>query len=208
MRLRERKLFCAEWLRQKPSVGAVTPSSRHLAQAVTAELDNCNGAYRILEAGAGTGAVTREILKSMRDEDSLDVFELNARFAEHLRREVLGNGHRGKVRLFTEDVLNLPARREYDHVICGIPLNNMQPGAVRTIFETFFDHLGEGGRISFYEYILCRPVQMVFGGASGRQRARAVGRTIRDILRRCEYRRVPVLRNLPPATAHHLRVRP
>lgn len=206
MKLGERKLFYGEFLRDAPGIGSVTPSSKRLARAVTAEIQNRNGSCRILEAGAGTGVITQEILKHLRDDDSLDIYELNSRFVLHLEQKVLNNGHRGHVQLFHEDVLTVPVDRKYHHVVCGIPVNNMPVEQVRSLFDVFFDRLVPGGCVSFYQYIGSRPLQAMIVGRTGRRRLKEVGRYMRSLLREHEYRRTAVIRNVPPAFAHHLRL--
>ena len=207
MRVRERAVFLWGFLKDAPRIGSITPSSRRLAQAVTAEIAPGNGAIRVLEVGAGTGVITKEILRSLRHEDSLDIYELNERFAKHLRQRVVGEGRNGNVRVFQRDVFSRPPEGKYHYIVCGLPLNNFSPDRVRAVFETFFDLLIHDGRLSSYQYLLGRPVQSVFVGRAGRRRLRAVGEIVDDLLDRHEYRRIDVLGNFPPARAHHLRTR-
>ena len=205
MKLQERILFLWGFLRDGPRIGSITPSSRRLARAVTAEIHHHNGAARILEVGAGTGVVTQEILKNFRERDTLDIYELNKLFANHLRKRFTENGTGGRVRVFQEDVIASPPSGKYDFVICGLPLNNFPAETVRSAFETFFNLLDDGGRLSFYQYMLGRPIQAAFAGKAGRRRLKEVGGIMRALLEEHEYRRIPVLGNFPPANAHHLR---
>ncbi len=208
MQLGERKLFYGEFMRDAPGVGSVTPSSKRLARAVVAHIHSSNGSLRILEAGAGTGVITQEILRRLREQDTFDIYELNSRFAEHLELKVLNNGHRGTVTLFNADVLEVPEEHLYDHIVCGIPVNNMSVEQVRELFEGFFARLRPGGTVSFYEYIGSRPLQMCVVGKTGRRRLKKVGRYMRTLLMEREYSRNIVLRNVPPAYAHHLQASP
>ena len=206
MKIRERFVFLWGFLRDAPRIGSVTPSSRRLALAITAEMTSPNGARRILEVGAGTGVITREIVSQLRENDTLDIYEMNQLFAKHLRKEFGGNGTNGQVRVFEADVISSPPTGKYDHIISGLPLNNFRPERVRSAFQTFVKLLSDGGRLSFYQYIFGRPVQSVFVGGKGRRRLREVGTIFREFIDRHEYRRVPVLRNFPPAVAHHLEI--
>ena len=48
------------------TTGAVAPSSRFLARAMTAPLARRDGPVRVLEIGPGTGAVTGKIVRLLR----------------------------------------------------------------------------------------------------------------------------------------------
>lgn len=205
MRVRERLLFLRGFLQDAHRTGSVTPSSRWLARAVTAEMAHQDGTARCLEVGAGTGVITQEILRKLRGDDTLDIYEMNGLFAGHLRKRFMGNGTNGQVRVFAEDILATPPEGKYDFIISGLPLNNFPAEMVRAIFKTFFDLLSSGGRLSFFQYIFGRPVQSVFVGRAGRRRLKEVGAIVGKMLEQHEYRRIPVLGNFPPANAHHLR---
>lgn len=67
-------------------VGAIWPSSRHLAQAMA---EGADGARRILELGAGTGAIT-EALCERHPHTPTTVVELQPELAEQLRERFAG----------------------------------------------------------------------------------------------------------------------
>jgi phosphatidylserine decarboxylase len=205
VKVQERLLFLLGFLSDIRHTGSVTPSSRRLARAVTCEIDHPNGATRILEVGAGTGVITQEILRHCRGGDTLDIYEMNKLFADHLRKRFTENGSNGAIRVFQEDVIASPPEGKYDYVICGLPLNNFPAETVRAAFETLLGALSDGGSLSFFQYMLGRPIQSVFSGKAGRRRLREVGSIMREMLEQHEYRRIPVLGNIPPALAHHLR---
>jgi len=64
--------------------GTVFPCSSASAKKMTKPVDFKN-AKIIVELGGGAGAITKEILKRMRPETKLIVFEINPEFAEFLR---------------------------------------------------------------------------------------------------------------------------
>ena len=206
MGFRERLIFYWEFLRDTPRVGSVTPSSKHLARSMTSELGRRDIAARILEVGAGTGSCTREILRKMRGDDTLDIYEVNPRFAQHLRERVLrGNGN-GNVMVHEKDVLSMTPGNKYHYIVSGLPMNNLSPDRVRATMETFLGSLVPGGTLSFFEYIGSRPLQSLIVGREGRRRLREVGEILDEFLEQLEVRRDSVLVNIPPAFTHHLRV--
>src|SRR3712207_2100544 len=60
--VRDHLEFLRQFRRQFETTGAVAPSSRFLAAAMTGPLSRRTKPARILEVGPGTGAVTRKIV--------------------------------------------------------------------------------------------------------------------------------------------------
>jgi phosphatidylethanolamine/phosphatidyl-N-methylethanolamine N-methyltransferase len=77
--------FFREFVRRPGSIGAIAPSSRHLAEAMVAHA-RVASARVILEFGAGTGSFTASILEAMPSEARLVAIEHNPRLCDILRR--------------------------------------------------------------------------------------------------------------------------
>ncbi|HID24396.1 MAG TPA: methyltransferase domain-containing protein, partial [Planctomycetaceae bacterium] len=154
----------AEFLRQfrarYETTGAILPSSRFLAHALTRPLATRTRAVRILEVGPGTGPVTRRIVRLMRPQDRLDLVELNDQFVALLRDRLTSEPefravaeqtrlHHGPIQEFQTDA-------PYDVIISGLPLNNFSPEQVEEIFGCFFRLLASEGVLSYFEYMFLR----------------------------------------------------
>jgi phosphatidylethanolamine/phosphatidyl-N-methylethanolamine N-methyltransferase len=74
--------FIRHWLQDPAAVGAIAPSSRHLANAMA---DGAANFDAIVEIGAGTGAITQSLVTRHPDVQ-LVVFELSSSLANNLRR--------------------------------------------------------------------------------------------------------------------------
>ena len=72
--------FFRAFRRNFHTTGAILPSSRFLARAMTFDLKGPRRPARILEVGPGTGAVTREIVRHLQDDDRFDAVEINPSF--------------------------------------------------------------------------------------------------------------------------------
>jgi len=187
--------------------GAIAPSSRFLARAVTAALESSGGGGRpltVLEAGAGTGALTVEIVRRLPHGSHLDIYEVNPTFAQHLERTFRRNG-RVEVRVVNEPVQAVPDGACYDAIISGLPLNNFKPSLVKGILKRLFATLRPGGTLSYFEYLLIRELKSLATGPRERRRLRRVGRVTGSFLDKYEFRREAVFLNIPPAVVHHLR---
>ena len=85
-RLSEYGLFFRQVLTNYHTTGAILPSGRFLASALTWFVGNEHaGPRRILEVGPGTGAVTQRIVAALGPHDQLDLVELNESFVGRLR---------------------------------------------------------------------------------------------------------------------------
>src|SRR5262249_54479718 len=133
--------FFRECRRQFRSTGAVLPSTRFLARALVSELRKPREAGRILEVGPGTRSVTKEILRTLKTQDRLDLVEINPRFItllqERFDREWEFRFYRDQVALIHSAVEALPGEGVYDFIVSGLPLNNFPVATVRTIFRAY-----------------------------------------------------------------------
>src|SRR5215213_79530 len=98
-RLVDYRVFWRQFRQAYHSTGAVLPSGRGLAVALSrfvrdrekasnAEQNGTANGRRILEVGPGTGAVTVQIITDMRPNDRLVLVERNEEFVAHLRQRL------------------------------------------------------------------------------------------------------------------------
>jgi len=206
--LAECRYFFREFWQRYHDTGSILPSSRFLARALTSELQQPRGACRILEAGPGTGAVTRAILHQLLPADLLDVVEINERFAALLQRrldeEEEFRALQQQVRLLQAPVQDVRGESVYDFIISGLPLNNFSVQLVQEILSAFRRLIKPGGVLSYFEYLCIRELKMPFVGRQERCRLRAIGRLMDSFVRDHQVRRQVVFLNVPPAVARHL----
>ena len=94
--------------------GAIAPSSRYVARAIVSAIRPDGDPIDVLEAGAGTGALTREILKRIPFGSRLDLYEINPVFTRHLENAFADPG---RVRVKNKRVEDIPAGKRYDAII-------------------------------------------------------------------------------------------
>jgi phosphatidylethanolamine/phosphatidyl-N-methylethanolamine N-methyltransferase len=202
------RLFRAEARSDFRHVGAVAPSGIRLAAALAAVVPTRGvGARRILEAGAGTGAVTAAIAARLAPGDVLLAVERNAAFAAHLRSRVqtepvfrwLGDG----VRVLHADVTSV-AEQPFDAVVSSLPFNNFTADEVRAHIGYLLELLAADGRLAFFEYLWVRRIRGLLSGGWERARLRGVGDALAAALGSAACPSRIVWRNLPPAVVHTL----
>ena len=201
--------FLGQAIKETRTTGAVLPSSKALAKAMTKSLSQATGPKRLLEVGPGTGPFTREILKSLRDGDEFHVVEINSAFAERLESVVLEpfrkkhpNIH---VELHVHPIEQAPIKGHFDFIICGLPFNNFSPDLVRSIFRRLLDLLHSGGELAYFEYAGVRVVKGSIVNSKIRKELKSIEAIGRILRRRHRGERELVLNNVPPAVAVRLK---
>lgn len=207
--LSDYRTFFQEFRRHYYTTGAIAPSGRWLAAALTRYVRNGSTPKRVLEVGPGTGAVTRWILPNLGPNDTFDLVELNDSFVELLRRRFADDpvyrAAADRSQVIHTRIEDLPRQAPYDMIVSGLPLNNFPAEDVRRILSVFQELLSPSGTLSFFEYIAVRTAKGMICGAADRQRLRAIGETLRRTFSQHEIRRDWVWPNLPPAWVHHVR---
>jgi phosphatidylethanolamine/phosphatidyl-N-methylethanolamine N-methyltransferase len=204
--------FVSQAVRNFQLVGAVWPSSPMLAKALVKPLSRSRGGMarrpiKVLEVGAGTGAVTKALLASLGSTDSADVVELNPVFCETLERlaarriaQVPGLS----VRIHAKPIEEADLAGPYDFVICGLPFNNFPPTLMRRIFRRMLSLLADGGTLTYFEYAGVRVARSGVSSAHTRRRLRRIEAVGKLLHRRLSGRRELILGNFPPAIAIRL----
>lgn len=150
--------FLREYLSAPGTIGAIAPSSRHLAASMTASID-FDKARCIVEYGAGTGVFTREVAERKRRDTAYIVIEQNDRFYEMLRKQfhgmpgvVLIHGDAGNVCGFLREQGFLHA----DYIISGLPFTSLPRQVSRRILTQTQKAMGTQGVFTTFQYTLLR----------------------------------------------------
>lgn len=209
MSFRERIAFLRQSRADFHHTGAVQPSSRWLARAMTRPLRRAPaGRRRIVEIGPGTGAVTRAIASALEPGDRLECYEINPEFCRFLERRLESDPElrpvREQIHVHNAPAQDLAADEPFDFVVCSAPLNNFDAEVIDAIFEAAFDALAPGGTFTFFEYAWLPGWKRALSRGRSRQRLEAARRAKQRHLTARPHTSGLVLLNLPPARAHHL----
>ncbi|WP_063794902.1 class I SAM-dependent methyltransferase [Kitasatospora sp. MBT66] len=222
-------LFLSEALRTFRLTGAVAPSGVELVNALTVPATSRpDRPLSVLEVGAGTGVVTRRLVRVLRAGDRLHVVEPNPRFAQRLRtdEELARRGAGLDLRLSTCRVQDLPgcgspvageggrdddrpvvvaAAERYDVIVSGLPFTNFEPVEVRRILDLYLRLLVPGGELTYFGYLGTSAARLLTSGPRQSARHRAVVRLLRGFEEEYGLGSRVAWRNVPPARAHLLR---
>ena len=203
--------FLRTYIQKPHSVGAVAPSSRALAIAVSEPFRHSPRPARVLEVGAGTGAITRYLGTILTDKDRLDICEPQLEFADIIERDVLNvpSFRRaladGRVQMLRRPVQQIDGEGVYDFVISGLPMSAFQLAEVEQIYTVIRRLLKPGGVFSYFEYTWLRRTSRLLAMGRTRVRIRAVNAYLTRNIREHEFARRSVIGNIPPAHIRHLR---
>jgi len=137
-------LFFNKFLRQGTEIAALAPSSRWLAQAAVRGIDFAR-ARCIVELGAGTGPITRQLTRQVRDDCRLLVIEREPDFCARLKAKFPGVEI---VEADANDLERLLAERnidKVDHVLSGLPLPSFPPEMRARLLEVIHRCLASEG---------------------------------------------------------------
>ena len=189
----EKLTFLTQFVRQPMSVGAVYPSSRALAEKITAPVPR-TGDPVVVELGPGTGAFTGEIQRRLGGRGHQIAIEINTDFAGALSRRYPA------VDVVTADAGNLrellAARglTKADVIVSGLPWAAFSGNLQHTLLDAVADGLTDDGAFTTFAYLFAiwtPPAQRLRTALRSRFEEVTLGRTVWG--------------NLPPALVYHCR---
>jgi phospholipid N-methyltransferase len=148
------RMFVGEALTNFPMVGAISPSSRYLANAMLEPLPFERTRIAV-ELGAGTGAITNALLDRLPPSATLLVFEINRRFFDCLRRSISDP----RVILINSSVeyidseLHRRGIQQVDAVVSSLGLAFMPDRQRHALFERLLPFLQPRSVFTQYQYI-------------------------------------------------------
>jgi phosphatidylserine decarboxylase len=205
-RANEQLEFFRQFVSNFRETGAVLPTSSFASCALSRKCAQWHGPKRVLEVGAGTGAITTEIIKHLHPDDQFVACEINPALAGYLRtrfaREPAFRTVAEQSSVYEGSILDLPTDQKFDFIISAIPFNNCPPDFVAAVFAHYQALLKPGGVLSYIEYVGGRTLKQSFAADAANKRLLEILAQQRDAY---EFHRDLVLRNIPPAWVHHLR---
>jgi phospholipid N-methyltransferase len=147
-----KRAFLRAFLRNPREVGSVIPSSRFLAHRLV-RAARAQHAKLVVELGAGTGAVTRVLLRVLPPHGRLLAIEINPELADFLRRSIDDPRllvHAGSAEDLAEILAKLGLHTP-DVIVSGIPFSTMDRAQGRKILQSARSALAPTGRFVTYQ---------------------------------------------------------
>lgn len=150
--LREHMLMASRFLRNPRTVGAVSASSRAMAQTMVAEIPT-DRPVKVVELGPGTGSFTRAIVERIAPGSRFLALDIEPTFVERVRRRwpsvecVLASA---------ENLERLVKERHLapvDHIVSGLPFASLPVEVSRAILDGIEHTLRPGGTFTTFQYV-------------------------------------------------------
>jgi phospholipid N-methyltransferase len=149
--IREHVLLFSRFLRSPRTVGAVTPSSRAVAEAMVSSVD-FSAPVRVVELGPGTGALTAPIVERMRPNGEFLAVDIDPAFCEQIQRRWPSVDC---VCASAEQLDAIVAERgllPVDHIVSGLPFVSLPVPVTKQILENIAAVLRPGGTFTTFQY--------------------------------------------------------
>lgn len=143
-------LFLQAFLRDPSGIGAVAPSSRHLAAAMV-QAAGISPGHTVVELGAGTGPMT-EALVARHPGCALLVLEPDTALAARCRARV---PQADVVEAYAQDLPSLIAARGWsavDRIVSSLPFASFPEDLQQAVFEAIGAVLAPDGRFVTFTY--------------------------------------------------------
>jgi phosphatidylethanolamine/phosphatidyl-N-methylethanolamine N-methyltransferase len=161
-RIEDEVRFFKTWATSPLKMGAVTPTSRALANLMV-EYARPDPAGYVLETGPGTGVVTEALIRAGIPAERIVSLEYDKGFCRLLRKRF------PKAHILQGDALDLDkALGEFRAVtfsagLSGIPLLNLPKGKRPLYLESMLDRIVPGGVVSQLSYSFTPPQEAIAG---------------------------------------------
>ena len=144
--------FLRQFVRAPTRVGALAPSSRHLADEMMRAAD-VSSASVVIEMGPGTGVFTERLAADLSPGSRFFALEINPRFVEATRRRCPGvivhDDSATNARLHLENI----GEKHCDLIVSSLPWATFRPSLQAEILDTIVDVLKPGGRLLTFAYL-------------------------------------------------------
>ncbi|MCU6707994.1 methyltransferase domain-containing protein [Paenibacillus sp. J5C_2022] len=149
--IHEKLLFLFKFSNDPQYIGSVTPSSRHLAHKMVASVP-WDEVESVVELGAGTGSVTRQIERASQEETKIILFEKDSGLRDYMAQQYPHPCYRDALHL--QDALRNEQLTNVDCIISCLPFFNFQPAMRSKILKQINQSLRPEGWFIAFQYSL------------------------------------------------------
>ncbi len=145
------KLFFKKWSKNPFRMGSIIPSSLSVGNCFANKIDKDKEGY-IIEAGAGTGTITKSLIENGIDENRIISFEIDADFCDLLGKKF------SNIRVVNDDILNLKSIIKLEEVNCivsTLPLLSLgkKSKEILNLFAEFVENGSDYFQLSYSPFL-------------------------------------------------------
>ncbi|MBD3249618.1 methyltransferase domain-containing protein [Candidatus Woesearchaeota archaeon] len=134
-------LYSVNFRREPKQMSTCFPTSKYAARKMAGQIGD---AKYVIELGAASGKVTKEILKELPEDGKLLSFEINPRLAKELKRNI----NDPRLEVIVDDAGNIRDHTSgVDCIISTIPLTTMKKAEREHIIQQCYDTLDRGNYV-------------------------------------------------------------
>lgn len=193
-------LFVKRSIQDIAQIGAVLPTSRSAACELVRPLQYKSGMRRVLEVGAGTGAITDVILEQINETDRLDVIEIDPELCAVLQKKY---AQRPNVSVYGISILDWNPAYSYDIIISTLPFTNFSLEELDAILH-HYERLSQPGTVLSYLEYMSVGWKRFFINTDQAANLKMKLDYVDAFRKRNRTSTVSVYANVPPTFAHHI----
>lgn len=150
--------FLRQYVKNPSTVGAILPSSEHLAKKMIEGID-FKRAKCIVEYGPGTGAFTEKLVENKEDDTIIILIEYNYGFYTMLKNKYKGYEN---IYIINDSAENMEKHlKKYnissvDYIVSGLPFASLSKTVSYNILNTTKRILSEDGEFITFQYTLLK----------------------------------------------------
>ncbi|MCK9272351.1 methyltransferase [Candidatus Gracilibacteria bacterium] len=145
------KTFLKKFIKSPKTVGSFVPSSHKLISSMLKNIDFLEDLL-IVEFGAGTGVITKQILKKISPNSKILVFEIHSEFIDELNKikdprvKIIHDG--------AQNITNYLNGEKADVIISGLPFGSLPKKLGKSILDESHKNLKLNGKFVQFQYFL------------------------------------------------------
>ena len=147
--IKEKLLFAKKFAAAPRTVGSVTPSSPQLISSMFRNVD-WEKTGVIAELGAGTGVMTKEILKRKSPQSLFFAFEIEKELREMLKRDLKIDVYDDAAKL--PQTLEAAHSRKADLIVSGLPFAVLPRDTTLAVMRAVLRSLSDNGTFIAFQY--------------------------------------------------------
>lgn len=185
------------------AVGEIVPLSARVAKIITQPIRKEDSPKKMMEVGAGSGALTKKIITKMTENDHLDLIEIEPLLCDVLREKF---GHLKNVSIQCMDFLNWHPNYQYDYIVSTLPFNSFKHDLVQKLVDHLAELAKPSAYVAFVEFKWLSGFRMLGMNKAEKEEFLKTRSAIEGFYEKHKQYTSNVYLNFPPILIYHLKI--